>query len=374
MNIRFSSFLRSGIFVLGFFIYICGIFPQIINRPQFIQKPRIQLVISLLGIIFIGISFFNLDKYYHQIILPLFREQKKNILRILSGTTLLLLGITLSGYLFWTNTITMMEVLQIIPSPITHLQVRQIQGSWAQIPIAKVTASQDEVSSISVITDSDRNTYWSFPPSRSEEQSTLTIDLGETALLGRISWEGHKDFLDQSPDDYELSISLDGVDWELISVGRAEKIQNTNLKQVTVVPHDVRYIRLIWTTKATKSLYYTLSITELFAYKFDERLSHHIPIMMAEWKSPPGGGWFRHLTQYDLRWSDNPITEEKWGSANYTSGTPPLHMAGSEEKAIFELPKYTEKSVVYFSVRSKTKHGILSRLSNETNINVSSVK
>ena len=245
------------------------------------------------------------------------------------------------------------------PAPVTDLMEAPGGGALVKLAAPAIAASA-QVSSAkgrAKATDGDVATYWQTPGASTMGGQWITLDTGATHNLAEIRLRS-RDAGSLFPEDLQIQVSGDNVHFTPVKTVTGLPATPGIWTHIGFGPVAARYVRVdVTRARSTPTGVFIVQIAEIELYES--------PVVNGSvaltWTAPGDNGNSGTATEYDLRWSLNPINAGNFGSATpfvIPAPKPP----GSQETAIVTgLP---DERMVYFALRTRDEVPNWSLISN----------
>lgn len=245
------------------------------------------------------------------------------------------------------------------PAPVTDLSGSTGGPDLLVAPITAIEASDAQSSHPKEdSTDGDFVTYWGTRSDTTLEEETITWDVGSIRNISSVVlWS--RPAGDLFPEDYHIEVSEDGNTYQTVaSVSGAVVPQGTSITH-EFSPTPAQFVRLrVTKPRQTGTGKYRVQLAEVQIFEADMTPG----LITVTFTAPGDDGNDGTATSYDLRWSENPISEANFGSANAVGGLPAPKPAGNPET--IQISGLPDEDQIYLAVKATDDNGNTSDISN----------
>ncbi|HEY7527941.1 MAG TPA: discoidin domain-containing protein, partial [Candidatus Deferrimicrobiaceae bacterium] len=204
--------------------------------------------------------------------------------------------------------------------------------------------------------DGDPATYWSTPGRGAQQPEFITLDLGSTHTLARVT------LLSRNagalfPKDVEIQVSSDNSNFATVATGVDLPATKGMLHTFDFGSTSGRYVRIYVTeTRPSAGGSYYAQIAEIEVFE-----GFPTNVVTVSWTEPGDDGGTGTASSFDLRYSLLPISD--FNGATPIDGEPAPQGAGTHTG--FHFPAPAEGVTIYFRMKASDEASNLSPVSNQ---------
>ena len=130
------------------------------------------------------------------------------------------------------------------PASIIDLVATSFEGAIQEASVLNSSGEVSDYWAADHVADGDPDTAWFVPPSQSNEEQFIVLQLSELTQLEQIELLPSEIYPDFFPVDFDVEVSADGISFSAVGFGRNVTATVNQWQQISFEPIAARYVRL----------------------------------------------------------------------------------------------------------------------------------
>ena len=244
------------------------------------------------------------------------------------------------------------------PPQVLDLQAAPVPGGIAAGYVFAASSEASEYYNADNAVDGSAETDWAAKPSQTDGGEYLIVEFTQPFVVDKVTIAPQAAYPEFFPVDFDVEMSLDGSEWVTVGGMRGAAVTDDTPVDITfpAITASTMRLSILHSYAHASGLYYT-GISEITAYTMTQD-PDMIRLVFTAPGDDPGEG---RATSYDVRYSDAPITEANFSSANQTATGMPLEAGLLEDVRVEDLEPET---AYWFAMKATDDVGNISPMSN----------
>ena len=130
------------------------------------------------------------------------------------------------------------------PASVIDLVASSFEGALQEATVLNHSGEVSTYWSADNVTDGDLSTAWFVPPSQSNDEQYIVLQLSETSQLEQLELLPSEIYPDFFPVDFDIELSQDGISFSAVGFGRSVAASPNQWQLISFEPRPARFIRL----------------------------------------------------------------------------------------------------------------------------------
>ena len=244
------------------------------------------------------------------------------------------------------------------PASVIDLVASSFEGALQEASVLSYSGEVSDYWAANNVADGDPSSAWFVPPSQSNAEQYIVLQLSETSQLEQLELLPSEIYPDFFPVDFDIEVSQDGISFSAVGFGRSVSASPNQWHLISFEPRPARFIRLkiITSFQHESGLFYS-GLAEIRARGVSEE-GARIRLRFTAPGDDPGRG---HAENYRVYHSTGRNGENLVNASLIEMTQSPLDSGLLED---FVTPELEPETTYHFQLSAVDAAGNISGLSN----------